>query len=110
MAECLKFARPIVRRGASLYANQAWWQLLEECQDVTTLQLTANDHLASGINSVHLEDRLGDIEPDCRDRLHNSSFEPWEPQQRPHPWHSRAGGGAVHSIKSGSEWLPIRPL
>src|SRR5258707_848071 len=23
MAECLKFARPVVRRGASLYANQA---------------------------------------------------------------------------------------
>jgi hypothetical protein len=48
MAKCLKFARPIVRRGASLYANQAWWQLLKECQDVTTLQLTANGHLASG--------------------------------------------------------------
>ena len=27
MADCLKFARPIVRCGASLYANQAWWQL-----------------------------------------------------------------------------------
>jgi len=22
------------------------------------------------------------------------------PQQYPHPWHSRAGGGAVHSIRS----------
>src|SRR5271169_1789190 len=30
-----------------------------------------------------------------------SSSESWEPQQRPHSWHSRAGGGAVHSIKSG---------
>src|SRR6478672_9157447 len=29
-----------------------------------------------------------------------SSSESWEPQQRPHPWHSRAGGGAVHSITS----------
>src|SRR6266851_5046112 len=28
----------------------------------------------------------------------DSSSESWEPQQRPHPWHSRAGGGAVHSI------------
>jgi hypothetical protein len=24
--------------------------------------------VGSGINSVHLEDRLGDVEPDCRDR------------------------------------------
>src|SRR5258708_12098937 len=30
-----------------------------------------------------------------------SSSESWEPQQRPHPWHSRAGGGAVHSIMNG---------
>src|SRR6266403_1771390 len=27
------------------------------------------------------------------------SSESWEPQQRPHPWHRCAGGGAVHSIK-----------
>jgi hypothetical protein len=70
MAERLKFARPMVRRGASLYANQAWWQLLKERQDGAPLQLAANHHLAGGINSVHLEDRLGDIETDCRDRLH----------------------------------------
>ena len=46
----------MVRRGASLDANQAWWQLLEERQDVAALQLTADDHLASSINAVHLED------------------------------------------------------
>src|SRR6266545_4008295 len=28
------------------------------------------------------------------------SSESWGPQQHPHPWHFRAGGGAVHSIKS----------
>src|SRR5258708_32386314 len=27
------------------------------------------------------------------------SSESCEPQQRPHPWHRCAGGGAVHSIK-----------
>jgi len=59
-----------VRRGASLYTNQAGWQPLEERQDVTTLQLVTDDHLASGINSVNLEDRLGDVETDCLDRLH----------------------------------------
>jgi hypothetical protein len=30
-------------------------------------------------------------------------LESWEPQEPPHPWHSRAGGGAVHSIKSRRE-------
>src|SRR6516162_10943224 len=30
-----------------------------------------------------------------------SSSESWELQQAPRRWHSRAGGGAVHSIKSG---------
>jgi hypothetical protein len=30
-----------------------------------------------------------------------SSSESWEPQQAPRRWHSRAGGGAVHSINSG---------
>src|SRR5215469_15654430 len=31
----------------------------------------------------------------------DSSSESWELYQPPLPWHSRAGGGAVHSIKSG---------
>jgi hypothetical protein len=55
MTECLKFARPMVRRGARLDANQAWRQLLEERQHVATLQLAAYYHLANGINSVDLE-------------------------------------------------------
>ena len=29
----------------------------------------------------------------------DSRSESWEPQLPPQPWHSRAGGGAVHSIK-----------
>src|SRR5262245_21715022 len=29
------------------------------------------------------------------------SSESWGPQQHPLSWHSRAGGGAVHSINSG---------
>src|SRR5215471_17730226 len=30
-----------------------------------------------------------------------SSSDSWELQQHPRLWHSRAGGGAVHSIRSG---------
>jgi hypothetical protein len=46
----------MVRRCACLDPNQAWRQLLKERQDVATLQLTPNDHLASSINAVNLED------------------------------------------------------
>jgi hypothetical protein len=69
VTQCLKFARPMMRRGTGLDANQAWRQLREERQDLATLQLAADYYLANGINSVDLEDRLGDVEPDCRDRL-----------------------------------------
>src|SRR6516165_11641940 len=61
----------MMRRSASLDADQARRQLLEERQDVAPLQLTTNHHLASGINAMHLKDRLGDVETDCRDRLHD---------------------------------------
>ena len=71
MAKRLELARPMMRRGTGLYADQARRQLLEERQDIAALQLTANDHLARSINAVDLEYRLGDIETDCRDRLHD---------------------------------------
>ena len=45
----------MVRRGASLDANQAWRRALEERQHVATLQLAADYYLANGINSVDLE-------------------------------------------------------
>jgi hypothetical protein len=61
MAECLEFARPMVRRGTSLYANQAWWQLLKKRQDRAPLQLAANYYLAGVINAVDLENRFGDV-------------------------------------------------
>ena len=56
MTEGLKFARPMVRRSASLDADQTGWQLLEERQNGATLQLAADDHLTSSINAVNLED------------------------------------------------------
>jgi hypothetical protein len=55
MTECLEFARPMVRRGASLYADQTCWQLLKERNYLPPLQLTTS------INAMNLEDRLGDI-------------------------------------------------
>src|SRR4029077_2702556 len=46
VAKCLELARPMMRRGAGLNADQAGRQLPEERQDVATLQLTADDQLA----------------------------------------------------------------
>src|SRR5674536_400644 len=62
----------MVRRGTGFDPDQAWRQLLEERQDVTPLQLPADDDLTFRINAVDLENRLGDVETDCRDRLHAS--------------------------------------
>jgi hypothetical protein len=45
-------------------------QLLEEWQNVSALELTTNDYIPCRINSVNLKNRLGDIETNCRDRLH----------------------------------------
>lgn len=45
-------------------------QLLKERKEMATLQLTTDNHLPSFINPVHLKDRLGDIETNCRNRMH----------------------------------------
>src|SRR5215468_4967148 len=37
---------------------------------MSALQLTADDHLSRRIDAVNLKHRLGDVETDCRDRLH----------------------------------------
>jgi hypothetical protein len=47
VAKRLKFARPMMRRGASFDTNQARRQLLEECQHVATLELTTENRIAS---------------------------------------------------------------
>src|SRR5450631_2294112 len=60
----------MMRRGTGFDADQARRLLPEERQDVTPLQLPADDDLTFRINAVDLENRLGDVETDCRDRLH----------------------------------------
>jgi hypothetical protein len=45
----------MVRRGASFDTDQTWRQLLEERQDIATLQLPANNHLAASVNAINLE-------------------------------------------------------
>ena len=43
--------------------------VLEKCQGMPAPQLPAQDRLAGRINTVHLKDRLGDIETNRRNRL-----------------------------------------
>src|SRR5262249_34937286 len=70
VAERFELPRPMVRRGTGLDAHQARWQLLEERWHIAPFQLTADDPLASGINTIYLKIRLGDVETDCRNCLH----------------------------------------
>jgi hypothetical protein len=71
MPSRLKFARPVMRRCASFDADKARRELREKLQDMPTLQLTADGQLPCRINSMHLENRLRDIETNRCDGLHN---------------------------------------
>jgi hypothetical protein len=102
VATRLQLARPMMRRGAGLDTDQARWQLHEEGQHVAALELSAENHIALRIDTVDLKNRLRDVETNL-----SKPFAWVAPpnrgslNQRPHLWHSRAGGGAVHSIKTG---------
>ena len=71
VAKRLEFARPMVRRGAGFNTNQARGQLLEECQNVATLELPTEDDIALRIDAMNLKNGLCDIETDCRDGFHD---------------------------------------
>src|SRR5262245_20540742 len=60
----------MMRRSAGFDADEARRQPLKEWQNVPALELTANDYMTCRVNSMDLKNRLGDIETDCRDRLH----------------------------------------
>jgi hypothetical protein len=69
--------------------------------DAVTGEEVSNDDITKGYK----------VDTDIRDNwLSNRSSESWEPQQRPHPGHRCAGGGAVHSIDFGSGTGIIKSL
>src|SRR6516162_8074461 len=65
MPQLPDLTRPIMRRAASLNANQTRRQGLEERQYFRPLQLPPQYWLASCIDAVQLEDPLGDVQTDC---------------------------------------------
>jgi len=69
----------MVRRGARLNADQAWRQLLKERQNVATLQLTADDYLASSINAMDLDTDLAMSRPTVVTVCMFGSSDSWEP-------------------------------
>src|SRR5215470_17452740 len=91
-----------MRRRTGLDANQARRQLLKKRQNITPLELTANNNIAIRIDAVNLKNRLGDIETGGGDRLHSpGSSESWGALTA-HPLKALScRGGAVHSISCG---------
>jgi hypothetical protein len=45
-------------------------QLLEEREDIATLQLPTDNHPAVSVNAMDLKNGFRNVETDCRDRLH----------------------------------------
>src|SRR5262252_2285690 len=90
----------MMRRCAGFNTDEAWHQLLEECQDITSLQLAPDDHLAYRVDAMDLKYRLRDVETDRRDPVHATLLRIVVTPAATTQWHLRAGGGAVHSIRS----------
>jgi hypothetical protein len=90
----------MMRRCAGLNAYEAWRQLLEERQDIASLQLAADDHVAYRVNTVDLKNRLSDVETDRRDPLHAALLRIVVTPAATTSMALSAGGGAVHSIRS----------
>ena len=59
-----------MRRCAGFDPYETPRQLLEENNDIPTLEPAPDDHFAFSINAMDLENRLCDVETDCRNRLH----------------------------------------
>jgi hypothetical protein len=56
--------------GAGFNSNEARRKLLEEREYIAALELAANDHLSLRVDTMHLKNRLRDIETNCRNRMH----------------------------------------
>jgi hypothetical protein len=59
----------MVRRGARLHADETRRQLAEKLEHLPAPELLLEHRLPSSIDAMHLEDVLGDIDPD-RANLH----------------------------------------
>ena len=75
MPKSLELARPMMTGGAGFNSNEARRKLLEEREYIAALELAANDHLSLRVDTMHLKNRLRDIETNCRNLCIFSSSE-----------------------------------
>src|ERR687892_253898 len=64
MTEPADLARPVVRAGTRLNADQAGRQVGEELEHLAAPKLPGDERLAMGVDAMHLEHGLGEVEAD----------------------------------------------
>ena len=89
VAKSRQFCCPEVRTAARLNADQAGLQFCEKHSDLVAPELLAQDHCASLVNTVNLENVLGQIQTDGRNR---HELPPWNILAKS-PAHTLIAGG-----------------
>ena len=109
MAEGLELARPEVRGGAGLHADQAGRQRGEVGDDLGASQAALDDDVAGFVHTVNLEDLLGQIEADGCDR--HGGWLPLGGFDDPQLGTASPGGGhPPHQIQALDRTQPELPL
>src|SRR6202011_3767944 len=73
--EPAQLSRPVVSTRARLHPDYTWRLLREERQQIGATQTTPEHGMAGGIDTVHLENGLGEIKANCNDG--HGSGSPW---------------------------------
>jgi hypothetical protein len=97
VTEPAQLSRPVVRARARLHPDYTRRQLREERQQIGATQTTPENGMGGCINTVHLENGLGEIKAD-RDDGHGSGS-PLRLYRRAHAPTFGRRTGAVHAIK-----------
>ena len=100
MTQRADLASPEVRRRACLQTDPTGWKITEKIQNGGPAKLPAKDDLAVSVNTVKLEDRLGQIDPDgCNILCRTAPSIGWFLTAS--RWHiAMPQVGAVHTIKT----------
>ncbi|CAG1013347.1 hypothetical protein RHIZO_04481 [Rhizobiaceae bacterium] len=72
MAESGDLARPVMRSATCLHADQAWCELAKEAQHLAAPQLAAHDDMTFACDTVDLEERLRQVQPDRANLFHGT--------------------------------------
>src|SRR6202521_2663795 len=99
VTELPQLARPIMRRGTGLHADQAWRRSREKRNHLAAPQLLPHNHLLLGVDPVDLKYVLGDIQTD-RGNLHLDGSPHVIRLRQSLYGTSMPGAGAVHHINN----------